>query len=723
MTSWEQDNRLLLTSHSMGSRAYPVVPVAPFPHPERNPENDSVKALWKFHSKMSMSRILVANSNFTNCRDYGISGYVYATTKNGFVFALNRDTGKVIWQQEVLRKEEDDTASGVDIVYFDAPVAISELVNSEENAAVVETRRKIPIRNEKIRQRLITLTHSSFAVVYGGMYVFDGLNGALLWKNSLESSVSKLPKVGRINDSLSVLIGSRRNANITCLEATSGEMKWSVQLDGGSTSDFAVHSSSNQDADVNTGRRHVDMSVIYVGTSTAPNRAKAKDSLSRGCIYAIDATDGKIVWRFNPSIFASFLAEPSLHFKSGVLDTIIAATSGDQPNHVFAVHHDTGLPKWRFTLEHTVTNVIAKPIISGLHDLVLICGNDGSVVALDANSGVLKWVRIAAKAIIGTPSLVQYKDKLRGKKHKTYELMYVASLDGYIHAVDMRWGDLLWTYKSSSGAITSSLSTLRQYEPKVEESQEGEGTDDVIYFSDNFGFLSALRTIVNEYVGDDQNTQLDRPIMTSAPTPAPTLSLTSTAPVSSDVDQFTSSVMPSHSPHSSSMPSYHIAKGTHSPSTPAIIHSALSQFPNENTSSLSTPVVTTIIIASIMAVYLFARYALKISKAHTGKYSKVFISDDENMYNDSNEKELYSGVVKSANKQVTNRNKTFMSIWTKQNNMSKVYAEPLLSQEKLQMTGEENEVDLRPLHVPPCTADVTFLDQIDKVEAATAFRI
>ena len=261
---------------------------------------------------MSLSRVLVANSNFTNSKQYGIGGFIYATSKNGFVFALNRDTGKVIWQQEVLRKGEDDIASGLEIVYFDDPITISTVVNAEENFSIMETKRKIVVHNEKIRQNLHSLTHSSFALIYGGIYAFDGLSGALLWKKSMDSSITKVPKVSRVNDNLSVLIGSRRSANVTCLEAVSGRMQWSVQLDGGTTSDFVVHSNSSKDTNENTNmnaRMHYpEISVIYVGTSTAPHRSKAKDSLYRGCVYAIDAKYGKVLWRFNPSIFASFLA-------------------------------------------------------------------------------------------------------------------------------------------------------------------------------------------------------------------------------------------------------------------------------------------------------------------------------------------------------------------------------------------------------------------------------
>ena len=422
MEGFQWEHRWLLSSSSSGTRAYPVVPVTPFPRPQRNLENTSVEVAWKFHSKTSMSKVLVANSNLTNCNHYDITGFVYVTTKNGFVFALNRNTGKVIWQQEVLRKEDDDTASGLEIVYFDNPITISPAVNAEENAGIVETKRKILIRNEKIRQKLLSLTQSSFAIIYGGIYVFDGLSGAILWKKSIDSSVTIVPKVSRINDTLSVLMGSRRSANITCLEATSGTIQWSVQLDGGTTSDLVVYSDSQKDVNINKGVKYPKTSVIYVGTSTAPHRSRTKEPQQRGCIYAIDARNGKVLWRFSPSIFASFLAEPSLYFKDGILSTIIAATSGDQPNHVFAIHYDTGLPKWRFTLEHTVTNVIAKPIVSSLHDMILVCGNDGAVIALDANNGALRWVRIANMAIVGTPSLVQYEAQSTGKKHQIYEL-------------------------------------------------------------------------------------------------------------------------------------------------------------------------------------------------------------------------------------------------------------------------------------------------------------
>ena len=270
--------------------------------------------------------------------------------------------------------------------------------------------------------------------------------------------------------------------------------------------------------------------------------------------------------------------------------------------------------------------------------------------------------------------------------------MYIASLDGYVHAIDIRLGDVMWTHKSSSGAITSALSTLRQEEPKVGDIHEDLGTEDMIYYSDNFGFLSALHTLAKEYTGESANSNSLR--ISFAPSPFPTVSTSSIAPVSSDIDHSAHSVMPSSSLPKSSMPSYHIVRETQSPTTTSVVYSALSQFTNQHSSPLSTPVLLIIIIASAVVVYLLVRYVLNFTKARAVKHSKLFVSDKDDLFHDAVSGKVSLGeVVKPSSKGITNRNKTFMSMLTKQKNTNKVFVEPLLSSDEVDLTAEGNEDD------------------------------
>ena len=67
--------------------------------------------------------------------------------------------------------------------------------------------------------------------------------------------------------------------------------------------------------------------------------------------------------------------------------SVIIATSGLQQNIVVALDPKGGKVLWRFRLQSTVSNVVAKILVSKVFQLTFICGNDGSVLALNANNG------------------------------------------------------------------------------------------------------------------------------------------------------------------------------------------------------------------------------------------------------------------------------------------------------------------------------------------------
>lgn len=94
-----------------------------------------------------------------------------------------------------------------------------------------------------------------------------------------------------------------------------------------------------------------------------------------------------MLWRFNPDIFASFLAEPALVYTRGALLSVIVATSGMQINTVFALHPQTGSVIWKRKLDVLVVNVIAKPAASSFAGVVVVCGSDGSVLGLNITTG------------------------------------------------------------------------------------------------------------------------------------------------------------------------------------------------------------------------------------------------------------------------------------------------------------------------------------------------
>ena len=105
--------------------------------------------------------------------------------------------------------------------------------------------------------------------------------------------------------------------------------------------------------------------VVYVGASDAR-------------LYAIDAASGTIKWAFQSA--KQIYTSPAI--SNGV---VYFGGWGSNSNGFYAVNAATGTLKWVISYG---TGFISSPII---YEGIVIAGSDDAVLALDANTGALKW--------------------------------------------------------------------------------------------------------------------------------------------------------------------------------------------------------------------------------------------------------------------------------------------------------------------------------------------
>jgi outer membrane protein assembly factor BamB len=200
------------------------------------------------------------------------------------------------------------------------------------------------------------------------------------------------------------------DGDLTAMDATNGDRIWSKDID----------------ARVTGGPGYGDKMVL-VGTGD-------------GDVIAFDADNGKRLWKAEVS--SEVLSAPQ---RSG--DTVIARTVDGK---IFGLDSKTGRRHWIYdrsvpplTLRGTGTPVIK--------DGTVIAGFDGGrMAALDLASGRLLWeTRIAAAK--GTSELERLVD-IDSEPVIINGVIYVASFQGQLAAVQMATGRVLWSRDISSYA-------------------------------------------------------------------------------------------------------------------------------------------------------------------------------------------------------------------------------------------------------------------------------
>jgi len=110
---------------------------------------------------------------------------------------------------------------------------------------------------------------------------------------------------------------------------------------------------------------------------------------------------------------------------------------GSDDGTVEALDAATGSLRWTYT---TGSYDVSGPAVAG--GTVYVGGDDGTVHALDAATGRLRWTHATADATEGSPAVAG-------------GTVYVGGDDGMVHALDAATGRLRWTYTTGSSVESS----------------------------------------------------------------------------------------------------------------------------------------------------------------------------------------------------------------------------------------------------------------------------
>ena len=153
------------------------------------------------------------------------------------------------------------------------------------------------------------------------------------------------------------------------------------------------------------------------GTSPAVANGTMYISSYDAVTYAINPSNGNIVWGFGPG--GAF--EPS---SPAVANGVVYLTGVG----LYAVDSSTGTKLWSFTTEHEFAS--SPTVVNGM---VYVGSDDHNVYALNASTGAKLWSFTTGNIVRSSPAVVN-------------GIVYVLSLDDNLYALNATTGAKLWSY-------------------------------------------------------------------------------------------------------------------------------------------------------------------------------------------------------------------------------------------------------------------------------------
>lgn len=241
------------------------------------------------------------------------------------------------------------------------------------------------------------------------------------------------------------LVNFKPTTNVTqlwAIQATNGADKNYLRLDPAVAGNriFVDDYDGNVAAyNTETGQKlwHVRLGVDWTSGITAydNNIYLASDD---GHVYALSQQDGSMVWE--SPVSTQVLATPT------VVGGIVLVKSLDGA--LTALSAVTGQQMWRFTqsVPSLILHASSRPVVAG--DYVVAGFANGNLAAVKKSSGRPLWARPIALAEGGTD--IERMVDIDMSPVVVKGVVYVASYQGYIAALDLQSGRIIWRHKISS---------------------------------------------------------------------------------------------------------------------------------------------------------------------------------------------------------------------------------------------------------------------------------
>ncbi|WFB10786.1 PQQ-binding-like beta-propeller repeat protein [Streptomyces sp. LX-29] len=290
------------------------------------PRRPPGRVAWRFTTGGAVTAAMVA-----------AGGVVYASSKDGSLYALDAASGDIRWQFTTGNGVYSSATVTGGVVY----IGSADYALYAVNAATGKEKWRLDTDGEVNSSPVV-----AGGVVYVGsddrhLYAIDARTGKRRWRFPTGAWVRSSPVVAG-----GVVYVGCRDRSLYAVDARTGEQRWRFRTGAAVKSSPAMW-----------GR------VVCVGSYD-------------GSLYALDADTGEVRWRFRTG--AGVGSSPAV--AGGAVHV------GSDDGHLYAVDIASGERRWAYDVGHIV---YSSPAVAG--GVVYVGAKSGSLYAVDADTGERRW--------------------------------------------------------------------------------------------------------------------------------------------------------------------------------------------------------------------------------------------------------------------------------------------------------------------------------------------
>ena len=218
-----------------------------------------------------------------------------------------------------------------------------------------------------------------FGNTYGHVYALRSSDGSVVWSYKTDGAIVASPKV---NLDGTVFVGSHDKA-LYALDGKTGSIVWTSVLDCDVWSSVAIDD---------------ERGLVFTGC--ASDKSNVVDSEHSSYIFALNATSGKLVWKFlgTKSVFSSPVLAPGGR-------TVFFASLD---HNIYALERETGKLIWSLD---TGSEIESSPVVSRVDGTLFVGLIKDQLIAVNTVSGPLagkiKWTVDTGGEVVSSPVLTE----------------------------------------------------------------------------------------------------------------------------------------------------------------------------------------------------------------------------------------------------------------------------------------------------------------------------
>lgn len=289
----------------------------------------------------------------------------------GFIFALDGQTGAILWKYPVRNSIKNTIAADGDCIYAQDAQGYLYAVNAQTGKLVWE--KKLLVNGlPSLIEGLVATDGVVYAGTGKGLCASNGATGETLWTNTAWGQGEGTTSTYSLNNN--ILVTGVQWSGLYANDATTGKLLWKVNKDGLSNRGASPAFHGN---------------LLYL--------------ISASSMFVLNASDGKIIIRKELPFNVDVTSTPLLTDKEIVFGSVAEG--------LVALDSETLNTKWKFKTGEALTytspysrkaasTIETSPILAG--NTVYVSASDGTIYGINKETGKADWQYATGAPVFGS---------------------------------------------------------------------------------------------------------------------------------------------------------------------------------------------------------------------------------------------------------------------------------------------------------------------------------